>query len=107
MKNPFIKIAFGFVFTCGIAVGISPSAFSFTECTLEIEKIGSVDGEYIVLFFKNGGIAQFGPNGPNPQNSLFLATSALLENRKIIVKYEADNVECNSQYMSVMGIYLV
>ena len=107
MKNHFIRNAISIVFICVVAVGFSTSAYSFTECTVEIEKIGVQDKDYVIIYFENGGMIMLGPTSPNPQNSLMLATTALLENRSIIVRYEDDNVECDSEYKKVTGIYIV
>jgi len=74
---------------------ISEPAFAFTECRGNIERIWAGDNA-TWIFLKGSGSAVVPLAFPNTETVVALAMTALVSSREIIVRYEADDVDCGT-----------
>ncbi len=93
-----------------LCMAIAPSSsFAVTQCTGKINNIWTGDNGYIWLVFDNGINAYTPPTDPDTKNILAVTTAALLAGKTITIRFQADNVPCNSSAgyrTDIVGVYL-
>ncbi|PNQ76355.1 hypothetical protein BA950_07715 [Erythrobacter sp. SAORIC-644] len=88
-------------------VNFSYPAFAYTECETGISRIWTGQDGFIYLVFSNGGSAYISPGDPDREAILATMTTALVAQRPITVRYDADGVTCTAaNRMDVQGIWL-
>lgn len=90
------------------AFGLSAqSANAHTYCGVTVRQIFSGDAGTIWILFVGGGQAMVAGSDPDREATLSLAMTALVGSRPVIVRYVADNVQCNVEARYDMdGFYL-
>ena len=87
---------------------IPQRAAAWTQCTVNIQSIWIGDDGYLWLHYTNGGSGYLLPNDPDREGTLSAGTTALVAQRQMIVRYQADGVACNSTARSdLVGVYLL
>ena len=87
---------------------IPQRASAYTECTVNISRIWIGDDGYLWLLYTNGGSGYLLPNDPDREGTLSAGTTALVAQRQMIVRYQADGVACTSTGRSdLVGVYLL
>lgn len=100
------KIA-GLFFLAALAL-LPQSASADTECTVNIARIWIGDDGYLWLWYTNGGSGYLQPGDPDREGTLSAGTTALVAQRQMIVRYQADGVACNATARSdLVGVYLL
>ena len=92
----------------------SPALAATHECGSKINKIFAGDEGHIWLYFQSGISARINPTDPDQKNILTLATSALLADKPVIVRYDTTlgSAVCNPAsgadygYIPVVGLFL-
>jgi hypothetical protein len=103
MKNLKTLLLSGFLL--GLA-GITSPAYAISECDTHILSVWAGDG-LVYLLFTNGGSAYLALSDPNRESVLSLATTALVTDRRVVVRFAADNVNCTVPGRSdFLGMYL-
>lgn len=74
---------------------VSESAFAFMECRGNIERIWAGDNA-TWIFLKGSGSAVVPLAFPNREAVVALAMTALVNSMGVIVRYEADDVDCGT-----------
>jgi hypothetical protein len=89
-------------------VFLSTSAFSITECPVNISKLYVGDGGGILwLSFVKGGAAHVSQNDINFKSILSVSLAAKMADKDIVVRFVESNVTCNSGTRGdVRGIWL-
>lgn len=83
------------------------NAYSYTECTVQIEKVWTGDEGWVWLHYTQGGSAKISPEDKDQKNILSLALTALTSGKTMIIRYQEDNANCTSTSRSdVKGVYL-
>lgn len=71
-------------------------AFAYTECSAQVKSIWSGAG-HIRIYLTNGADAIiFDPTQPTNTAILSMAMTALNTSRTVVVRYQADDVDCAS-----------
>ncbi|BEV12115.1 hypothetical protein ATDW_26110 [Asticcacaulis sp. DW145] len=92
----------------GLSLGfMSSHAHAVTECQGTVTQIWAGDNGHIWITLSSGGAAVISPNDINREAILSLATTALVSKLSVRVRYQADNVSCNSIRYDVAGMYLL
>jgi hypothetical protein len=107
MKFRLAAILFGAALLCA-AMAPNPS-FAVTQCTSRVNNIWTGDNGYIWLFLENGIAAYTPATDADTKNILAVTTAALLAGKTITIRFQADNVPCNSSAgtrSDVVGVYL-
>ena len=89
------------------ALAVAP-AHAYTQCEGSLERIWAGDGGYIWLHLKDGGAAVLRPDDPNKETVVAMAMTALVNSRRVIIRYSADNANCQEfgRY-DFVGMYLL
>jgi len=83
-------------------------ASAYTECTINLARIYVGDDGYVWLHYTNGGSGYLLPADLDKVGTLSLATTALVAQRQMVVRYQADGVACNTASRSdLVGVYLL
>jgi hypothetical protein len=81
-------------------------AQAYTECNVRILRIYVGDGT-VWLDYTNGGSGYLASTDPDRDGTLAAATTALVAQREMIVRYAADGVACTaSGRADLVGVYL-
>ncbi len=83
------KIVFGLIVLIS-----SMSAFSYTECPINIQSIYAGDNGSIYITYENGGFFNIEPSDPNLKSALTLATAALMGGNQLVVRFSSNDVNC-------------
>jgi len=91
-----------------LASALAAPADAVTQCQAKVQKIWAGDGGYIWAHLDNGGAAIISPTDANREAVISLATTALVAGRSVIIRYQADNVDCTQVGRSdFVGMYLL
>lgn len=91
-----------------VASAGASAAHAYTQCQSTVASIWAGDGGMIWIAMDNGGAAQISSSDPNREAVIALATTALTTRRSIIIRYQADNVDCATFGRSdFVGMYLL
>lgn len=88
-------------------VFLSTSVHAITECQVKTAALYVGDNGIVWLEFTNGGSTFLEAGDPNLNNIYTLALAAQMSDKSIVVRYEADNVPCNTvRRGDVRGVWL-
>lgn len=75
----------------------SANTYAYTECPSSlISKIHTGDNGNVYIYYVNGGSTRINEGDINLQNALSLALAAFMGDKKVKVRYTADDVTCNA-----------
>lgn len=77
-------------------------AHSYTQCQVTIDQIYTGDSGAVYISYEGGGSVVILASDPNPnqKNALSVALAAFAANRKIVVRYNGDNVSCTANLVN-------
>ena len=86
----------------------SQASFSYTQCEVEVDRMWLGDEGWMWLHYTNGGSAKIHQNTDTDFKNILSATmTALTTGNSMIVRYDADNVNCaEAGRGDVRGVYL-
>lgn len=89
------------------ALSVAP-AHAYTQCEGSMDRIWAGDGGYLWLRLKDGGAAIVRPDDQNKETVSAMAMTALVSSRRVIIRYSADNANCQDlgRY-DFVGMYLL
>jgi hypothetical protein len=92
-----------------LIIGFSVNCNAFTECTATIGRIYTGDDGYIWMVLDNGMLAYVIPTDPDTKNILAIATTALVTEKTVTIRLNADGIACNGSAgvrSDVAGLWL-
>jgi hypothetical protein len=102
------KIVRAASFVAAMTASFASPVQAYTQCQGNVEKIWAGDGGYLWIHLTNGGSTMIGPNDPNQKTVTAMAITALTASRQIVIRYQADGVNCSETNRSdFVGLYLL
>lgn len=89
-----------------VGVAMSSPALAYTQCSTKIRRIWVGDEGHVWLHLATGGAAVIRPADPDREATLSVATTALIADRPVVIRYAADGVSCTEVRFDFSGMYL-
>lgn len=84
----------------------SSSAFSYTDCTVNLSNVYVGDSGTVYIIYAGGGGMSISSSNSDQKNALALALAALMGGKPVTVRSNSNGASCTAVLTDFRGIYI-